>query len=165
MEKHRELIAAVAGYIIGGTTMFIAFGIEPSIGVMPVVIDYPGSTQSAAVANSHKQAAVISDVQVNEDGLFVKVGNEEKVVSVTTNEDVVAGPGSHIDISYYEVSPDATHLFYCAIVSSDTGECAGFIYNAAKHSVSVIKDSNGKAALLDLDNQSITWDGDKVVLN
>jgi len=161
MENHRELIAAVAGYVIGGTTMFIAFGMGGNAAVSDIIVANEPAKQTASVIQA---VSVIEDVIDKEDGLFVFVDGKEKVVSIKTDKDVVSGPGKHLSVSSYELSPGNDKLFYCAEVSVESSLCAGFIYDAAKHSITVLKDNQGQAILIDLSSNSVNWVNGSVVV-
>lgn len=172
MEKHNEIVAAVAGYVIGGATVFIALGFgQQSLGLFSSgtdarTLDPAYQTSSVQTLSRTRKAAdaTITEVIDNDEGLFVVVQNDKRIVSVKTDDDVISEPANHIAIKYHELSPNGSELFYCAVTARDSDKCAGMIYRAADHSITVMKDDAGQPVLYDLNTVNFTWvDGEVVV--
>jgi hypothetical protein len=131
----------VLAYVIGFTTAFIAFGLNhnatyssENVNQKPIVLkDYV----PAQTANDIEQSA--SAVLFNQDGLFAKVGDEEKIISGVLSDGIEPGPGFHVDVPFYEISPSGKFIYYCELEIAEDDTCHEYIYEVSSNSINLIK--------------------------
>lgn len=163
--KHEQIILAGLGYVIGFITAFIGFGLTSGGYDKPMhhesgerhgygLVEKMDERTSSESTKSH----TIEDVLSTDDGLFVVMDGEERIVSMTaqTAEDRVAG--SHYAIIETLVSPSGEYLFFCALLAADDTECNGYIYHARNDTLYPIKDAQtGTYFSVAADEVEATW--------
>lgn len=168
--KHQEVILVVLGYIIGFTTAFIWFGAGDmrSADQADTVAGTVRSDGYGLVANASRrdQGAAIMDVFVNNEGLFARIGDTDRVISAGTippgEEDTA---GYHYAVPVMSISPDQQYVHYCTIAGPDDTTCDHYIYNIADDSLYPVKDTQNDTHLVTArDGLTTEWTADGLLV-
>ena len=166
MKKYEQITLVVLSYVIGFVTAFIAFELaDQSVRSheVPRTTSYENyglvetdATKSAAIAPS--QEARITDVVITNEGLFAKMGEEERIVSASRARLAERIPGYHTQVAAAVVSPDGRRLSFCAEFEDGTSECSCYVYDVESDGIyPVHTEANGTALTQPSDELSIDW--------
>lgn len=131
--RHERAIIVTLAYVIGFTSAFIAYGVQPVTDLQPTNKD----VQNAAgiVTAVPERLITQDDVVLDSRGLFVIRDGEEYPVSAQLRADVEAGPGYHVSIDSISLVNNGRFLYYCAQETFEEIGCTSYVYDVAKHSV------------------------------
>lgn len=158
--RHEQLSILVLAYVIGFTTAYIAFGLNPNRDIASGKdVVYSSSTSLRDVVESTPNT--IAAVTFSDVGMFAEVGDEEVVISGKLTDSVEPGPGFHVDIPFYEVSPQGNFVYYCEQHSEVPTQCSEYIYSLETHSVHPIKIEGMNVVSTDTSEQNFVWNDDE----
>jgi len=151
INDHSKAIIVGLAYLIGFTTAYIAFGINESK-VHSVVKSNYESRHSVV-----NQAAAFGAAKTfaNEEGLFIRNGEEERIISATSDGEELEF-GFHKEIVTTSMSMDQSMVHYCATMD-DSEECYNFVYVVSEDVVYPVRDSNGVVVTSMDEAQTSAW--------
>lgn len=154
--KNEKVALVFFAYIIGFTTAFIAFAIN----------DNEYSKKDMAAFKKHPEVVAHTDrVQQNnsgvevmerEEGLFVLIDGQERVLSATASNGV-SGEGFHTEIFSSSVSPSGQYVHFCASLVGEEGLCTNFIYSTEEDMVYRVKVGDEPLIATEEDAGTTSW--------
>lgn len=154
--KNEKVALVFFAYIIGFTTAFIAFAIDNN--------DYSKNDyeyrNKYSVTNESKNEIAQSQNEVEvldkPEGLFIKRGNTERVLSATAIEGV-SGEGFHTEVLATSVSPDGRYVYFCTSLVGDEDVCTSFVYSSAEDMVYRVRVSGESLKTTKEEISTVSW--------
>lgn len=157
--RHEKISIALAGYVIGFTTAFIAFGVtnmHHEDNMHEWKIKYNAPVQKTL---SYKKVQEnINEILLDDSGLYVNVGGYKRVLSAkvsslaTSVVQSTATPGFFTAIHKQQVSPDGWFAFYCEQLTSNSKTCDPYVYSLFNDTI--YKANIGATQIKDL---NVSW--------
>lgn len=141
----------ILAYVIGFTTAFIMFALVDKDRQHKAVHLIPEENLGRVEAMERVE------IMENGEGLFVKKGGEERIISALVDA-LPTEPGFHTDIVVASVSPDGAYVHYCA-VTEVAEECQHFIYSVREDKTYMVKAGDAMAVTPSAEVTTITWSG------
>lgn len=162
--RHEKIILVALSYVIGFTTAYIAFGITPDIthkAYRTGEVVKANSVRTTAPSNTAEPSDTPSSTRIvfKDDGMFVQTPEGEKVVSAKLRPNVLEGPGFHVAIPQYAVSPDGEYVYYCEQQTPETDECHNYLYVVDEHTVRPLS-LNGSRLTSSVIQSEFSWQPD-----
>ena len=171
--RHEKIAIALAAYVIGFTTAFIAFGIN-NMDREEHMHEWKAREhfENSKHAVNYKSAdANISGIFTDDSGLYVTVGGYKRILSAKQNTlatSVVQStptPGFHVAIQQQQVSPDGWYAFYCEQLEVNATTCDPYVYSLFDDTVYKVT-TNDVADSVAIENLSVSWTSDnRLVVN
>lgn len=137
--KYQEIILVTLGYVIGFATAFI--WLSASDGTDRTETAVPTGDNYGLVANASQRAAIV-DAFVDNDGLFARIGDRERIISAGTIAPDGNTAGFHYAVPYLAISPNQQYLHYCALTEPEDTTCDHYIYEVSTDSIYPVKDTH-----------------------
>ncbi|MEX0918213.1 MAG: hypothetical protein WDZ93_03585 [Candidatus Paceibacterota bacterium] len=163
MKRHEQIVIAVLGYIIGFVTAFIAFELTDQKEPM-FAEKQTEQSEYGLVASANESGGIIRDVIIDNEGLFVKIGTRDRIVSASTMAPEEDFNGYHYAVSETALAEDQRLLYYCVQVHVDDGQCYSYIYNADTDTVHPVRDAEtGEYVQMEIGSLDAAWKGDRTL--
>lgn len=162
--SHEKAILVFLAYFNGFIAAFIAFGLTTSTEyvVTEQVVEKHEQKETSQMENETKIEEQGVEVYFKDDDLFVNVGGEEQPVSAKLNERVTPGPGFHVSIPDFQLSPDGKYLYYCEQQQLQENMCHEYLYVVGEHVLRPLE-FGGKSLTSSIAQANFEWSGIGVI--
>lgn len=165
--RHEKAVIVLTSYVIGFTTAFITFGISAmgSDDYKMETKNHSGVNRVVEFKATHKNISAIGEDEL---GLYVTVGNYNRIISGNKNDlsasviESISGPGYAVKQHQPTVSPDGWFAFYCEQEEEDSVECNPYVYNLFDDTVHKAT-LNGQYGSLDIATFTSSWSEDSLL--
>jgi hypothetical protein len=167
--RHERVGIAIAAYIIGFTTAFIAFGVNKMHheSHIPRHSDQnykPALEAKVVSAETFKKVhKSIDAINYDDEGLSASVGGYNRIISAKLSEQAASAasadteaPGFHYDIHGALVSTDKWFAFFCEQKQQTDTDCVPYIYSLYDDSVHSVR-VNGEKTQIKIADLSVVW--------
>ncbi|MDA8596719.1 hypothetical protein N9L26_00075 [Candidatus Pacebacteria bacterium] len=143
--RNERVFIVVLSYIIGFTTAFIGFALTKSSDYKDHHHDkdhmHSHNKRHSAKADYDSTTTSNRSVEVvfDEAGMYAVVGEERVIVSGMLSDVVEPGPGFHVDVPFYSVSPSGNYVYYCEQQTQEAEDCSYYMYLIDEHVIKPLK--------------------------
>lgn len=153
--RNESVSILVLSYIIGFTTAYIGFGTNQHDDFV-AYDNQPAAVVASQTISQEEPESTIEDVYFDEVGMFAEVGDESIIISGVLSEDMEAGPGFHVDVPVYKISPSGKFVYYCEQESAEDKDCNEYVYSLDSHTLHPVKLNNVRQTS-SLEESSFVW--------
>lgn len=130
--RNEKAVLVALSYVIGFTTAFIGFALTDTqtdhFALSGNVSDYV-PTAASQKAHASEPLHIVFD----ETGMYADFDEKMVIISGKLHEGIAEGPGFHVEIPFYEVSPSGKYVYYCERETESDNVCNEYIYEANTH--------------------------------
>ena len=160
--RHEKIIIAIAAYVIGFSTAFIAFGVNQVNKTAPSDFSNAYISPVSAQTPVHHMETTVS---LAEEGLFAISQERKRILSANRNYleanvvEALGETGLHYAIIDAEVSPNGKFIYFCEQLTSLDDTCGAFVYSVGADTIYEVSLDSERFRPIVADHESVWNEG------